>query len=295
MRGPQLKAAGRAATILAVVGMLGVGVAVKESIGSDHQQTALTELNPQIDITDTWAFPGSSPDRTVLAMTLASPLVGSRNAKFDPNALYQIKIDNNQDGREDLVLQFSFDMLVDGNMTFDVIGPVAPRPATGQFFTGPVSGEGGPPGVRDHFSTEAPVIRGAAMNSNSVTGNLPAVGTTAAGSIQAFAGLVDDPFYVDLEQFFRIIPDRRPTQGPLSQIGGVIPAPIGTVASSFRPACVNGEQQLAHIFNGSFGCARDFLAGFNALAIVVEVPTAQLTRGLGGADPQLGVWATVSR
>ena len=282
----------------AVAGLAGVGMVAKQSVGSDHQQTALTELNPQLDITDTWVFPGSSDDRIVLAMTVASPLLGTANARFDPNALYQIKVDNNRDGREDLVFQFSFDQLANGGTTFDVIGPVAPNPATGTF-SGPGSGAFGNPGVRDRFAGGTPVIRGGATNSTSVTGTIPAAGTVAAGSIQAFAGVVDDPFYVDLEQFFRIIPDRRPTEGPLSGIGGAVPdhRPAQMVAS-FRPKCVNGVQPAitAPFQQGSsFGCATDFLRGINALAIVVEVPEAQLTRGVGGGDPQLGVWATVSR
>ena len=115
-----------------------------------------------------------------------------------------------------------------------------------------------------------------------------------AGTLQAWAGLRDDPFYVDLEQFFRIVPDRRPTQGPLSQIGGVIPARPGTVAAAFRPACTSGTPNANQSqFASQFGCATDFLAGFNSLAIVVELPESQLTRGQGSG--QLGVWATISR
>lgn len=306
MRGARLAANQRLMLLGAAVGLVGVGVAAKQSIGSDHQQTALTELNPQIDITDTWVFPGSSDDRIVLAMTVASPILGNQNARFDPNALYQIKVDNNQDGREDLVLQFSFDQMTNGTQTFDVIGPVAPNPATGTF-AGPGSGAFGQPGVRDRFAGGGtPAIRRAALNSTSVSGTLPAVGSTASGSIQAFAGVVDDPFYVDLEQFFRIIPDRRPTEGPLSLIGGTIASyvPGSTGVANFRPKCGSpnttgfnstGFPTNPAPFNANLGCAVDFLAGINALAIVVELPEAQLTRGQGGADPLLGVWATVSR
>jgi hypothetical protein len=111
--------------------------------------------------------------------------------------------------------------------------------------------------------------------------------------MQLFTGLRDDPFYIDLEQFFRIVPDRRPTQGPLSQIGGVVPPAPGTLAATFRPACTNGVPNAGQgAFNATFGCAVDFLRGLNALAIVVELPEAQLTRGAGNG--QLGIWATIS-
>jgi hypothetical protein len=92
----------------------------------------------------------------------------------------------------------------------------------------------------------------------------------SGGGIQLFAGLRDDPFFLDLEQFFRIIPDRRPATGPLSQI------PDTPSATSFRPA----------------GQAIDYLRGLNTLALVVELPTSQLTQG---GTPKFGVWATISR
>jgi hypothetical protein len=88
--------------------------------------------------------------------------------------------------------------------------------------------------------------------------------------IQLFAGPRDDPFFIDLEQFFRILPDRRPSTGPLS----VPPTPAG----SFRAP----------------GSAVDFLTGINDMAIVIELPTSMLV-----ADPshpgKFGVWGTTSR
>lgn len=302
MQRPKLRNWKAVAPVLLVAGAIGAGLAVKESTGSDHQQTPLTELNPRLDITDVWAFPGSSDDRIVLGMTIASPLIGNQGAFFDPNALYQFKIDNNQDGFEDLVIQFSFDQLATGAQTVDVIGPVAPRGGVhpGGLFPGPVSGAFNISGVRDRFVGGTPVVRRAALNS-AATGNLPAVTGAAAGSMQVFAGLRDDPFYIDLPQFFRIIPDRRPVVGPLSRIGqepNAPPSAFTSTASAFRPPCgANNQFDPARVgpFDPLHGCAVDFLAGLNALAIVVELPEAQLTRGRGGSDPQIGIWATISR
>ena len=87
--------------------------------------------------------------------------------------------------------------------------------------------------------------------------------------MQLFAGLRDDPFFIDLEQFFRIIPDRKPVSGALSQL------PETPSASAFRPA----------------GQAVDYLRGLNTLAFVVELPASQLT----GASGKIGVWGTISR
>ena len=294
------------ALVAGTIGALAVG---KEVIGSDHQQTPLTELNPRLDITDVFVFPGSTDQRIVLAMTVASPLIGMNTSpRFDPNALYQLKVDNNQDGMEDVVLQFSFDELANGTQTVDVMGPAAPRPDDNRFNAPFSTG-----GVRDFFLTGTPAISRGAMNTT-------LTGGSGADAMQVFAGVRDDPFYIDLDQFFRIIPDRRPTEGPLSLIGGVITAddhpPAGRLdpgnggpgdigrSNRFRPRCATsaagvptgGPLPNQDQFDVQRGCAVDFLRGVNALAIVVELPESRLLRaGQSGADAQIGVWGTVSR
>ena len=110
----------------------GALTAVTIALSSDHQDTPEVELNPRLDINDVYAFPGSSEDRIVLAMTTSSPLTPAQTpaARFDPNALYQFKIDNTGDGVEDLVIQFVFDDEQNGTQTVNVIGPIKPA-ATG--------------------------------------------------------------------------------------------------------------------------------------------------------------------
>jgi len=88
--------------------------------------------------------------------------------------------------------------------------------------------------------------------------------------IQVFAGVREDPFFIDLEQFFRILPDRKPSGGTLSQL------PSTATASAFR----------------STATAVDFVKGFNVLSIIIELPTSQLTQG---GNPKIGLWGTISR
>jgi hypothetical protein len=230
----------RSALLLAALLSIGAAGAV---IGSDHQDTPEVELSPRMDINDVYAFPGTSDDRIVLVMTTSSPLspAQSASAGFDPNLLYQIKIDNTGDAVEDLVLQFTFEG-TGTNQVVNLRGPVRPAQT----------------GMINSIVDSDPDLRGA------VSTNL---GSPSA--IQLFAGLRDDPFFIDLEQFFRIVPDRRPSTGPLSQI------PATPTASSFRPA----------------SSAVDFLRGLNALAMVVELPESLL---MGGAT-RIGVWGTISR
>jgi hypothetical protein len=264
--------------LMLVAGVLGTGVLVKSSIGSDHQQTALTELNPRLDITDVWAFPGSTDGRIVLAATIASPIVGTTGARFDPNALYEFHIDNDQDGEEDVVLQFLFDDMTDGSQRVSLLGPTAPPAADSAQLPGPISGMI-PGGILNRIvSGPATIVR------QDLNTNLDA--TLASGALQLFAGVRDDPFYIDLEQFFRIIPDRRPVTGPL--------ADIMQSATAWSAPCDDSGNFLPgnDEFDKTHGCPVDFLNGFNALAIIVELPEAAI---VGSGNGQIGLWATISR
>lgn len=232
-------AAGLAVAAVAALGSLGVAIA------SDHQDSPNVELNPLQDLTDVYAFPSPTAGRIVLVMNTRAFLTpgASAAASFDRNQLYQFKIDNNGDAREDKVIQVTFDG-TGTTQTMAVRGPVAP----------PVQG-----GMANIVATANPVVTG------TINGNLG-----AATGLQAFAGARDDSFFIDLEQFFRIVPDRKPVTGALSQL------PNTASASGFRPA----------------GQAVNYVAGFNVLTIVVELPVADLT---AGGTPKLGIWGSISR
>ena len=227
-----------AATVTATFGI------TRSSWGSDHQDTPEVELSPRMDVNDVYAFPGSSADRIVLVLTTSSPITPAQSAAaaFDPNLLYQLKIDNTGDGVEDKVFQITFSG-TGTNQQVTVRGPVAPA-QTGTMNTLVSSGT----------STTG------ATNTN----------LGSASGVQVFAGIRDDPFFLDLEQFFRIVPDRKPVSGGLSQL------PDQPTASAFRAP----------------GQAVDYLRGINTLAIVLEMPTAMLT---DGGNKKIGVWGTISR
>ncbi len=227
------------AAIVAACATGGVGLA----LASDHQDTPDVELNPSMDMTDLYVFPSPVPGRVVLVMNSWGVLTPAETPTtyFDPNILYQFKIDNNHDGIEDKVIQVSFKG-AGANQTVEVRGPVAP----------PVVGA-----MDNKTSTAAPVITGATRTT-----------LGSASGVQVYAGPRDDPFFIDLEQFFRIIPDRKPVTGALSQL------PDTPTASAWRNPGI------------------DFLAGFNVLSIVIELPASDLT---GSSGPNFGVWATISR
>ena len=231
---------------VAAAGLVATEGVAAVAIASDHMDTALVEFNPRYDVNDVYAFPGSSPDRIVLVLGTQSPITpaGVRTAAFGDkdDVLYQLKVDNDGDKREDVVLQFTFSG-PSHNQKVRMQGPEAPNEV----------------GTMNTLINGKREVQG---STNQVLGS--------ASGIQLFAGPRDDPFFIDLEAFFSILPDRKPESGPLSQIQQVLPL-------SFRPV----------------GSAVDFLRGFSDLAIVVELPLAMLTDN--GAHPKFGVWGTTSR
>lgn len=115
------------AALVAICAAAGVGVA----LASDHQDTPDVELNPEMDLTDLYVFPSPVPGRVVLVMNswgVLSP-AETPTTYFDPNILYQFKIDNDRDGVEDKVIQVTFNGSGQ-SQSIDVRGPMAPPVGT---------------------------------------------------------------------------------------------------------------------------------------------------------------------
>jgi hypothetical protein len=226
---------------VALVGAAGIGVAR----ASDHQDSPSVEGSPAVDMTDVYAFPGSTSDRITLVLNSWPFITPAQTAgtTFDSNLLYQFKIDNTGDAKEDRVIQVVFKGS-GASQTVEVRGPLVPA----------VVGA-----TNNQVADVTPVVSGPI---NQVLGS--------ASGIQVFAGSREDPFFIDLEQFFRIVPDRKPSTGSLAQLP---------------------ETQSATSFRGP-SAAVDFVKGFNVLSIIVEVPTSMLTQG---GTPKLGIWGTISK
>ena len=216
-------------------------------MASDHQDTPLVEISPRLDVNDVYAFPApGNSSRTVLVLGTSSPVTPAQTPSFTfgtkDQELYQIKIDNTGDTQEDLVFQITFTGK-SGKQKVTLRGPVRPNSV------GTVNTLVGGKQIKGYTNT---VIE--------------------SGGIKLYAGPRDDPFFIDLEQFFRILPDRRPENGPLSTI---TQGPL-----TFRAATGTNP-------------AVDFLRGINDMAIVIEVPTAMIANP--ATNGRFGVWGTTSR
>ena len=73
---------------------------------SSHREAPITALDHAADITDFYAFVSyDHPDRVTFIMNVdpfLEPSNGPNYFPFDPNVLYQIKIDNNHDALADV-------------------------------------------------------------------------------------------------------------------------------------------------------------------------------------------------
>jgi hypothetical protein len=233
--------------LAALVVAAGSVIAVRVVTASDHQDTPLVELSPRYDVNDVYAFPApNDPSRTVLVLGTSSPITPAHTPSFTfgtkDQELYQIKIDNTGDAREDLVFQITFTGKA-GKQKVTLNGPVKPKDV----------------GTMNRL-----------VGGHKIKGKVNTV--IHDKRIMLFAGPRDDPFFIDLEAFFRILPDRRPETGPLSTI---TQGPLTFRAASGADPAV------------------DYVRGFNDMAIVIELPTSMIANP--DTNGRFGVWGTASR
>jgi hypothetical protein len=160
-------------------------------LAADHREAPLVDGIPEGDITDVFLFTDpNDASRVVFIMNVNPFSVPAELPSYSlsPDLLYQFKIDNTGDAREDLVIQVVADVTGQGQ-TIRVFGPAAPS-VTGSRNT---------------------LLNGAAA-ANGAFGTI----FGSASSVQAFVGMRDDPFVFDVGQFFRILNN---TQDVFRQIG----------------------------------------------------------------------------
>jgi hypothetical protein len=236
-----------------------VGYAIMPGRASSHREAPLIGNDPQADHTDVYAF--VSPDAPDTVTMIASfnpfedPAGGPNFFRFGDSVLYEIKIDNNGDGVEDITYQFRFTSQVNNPNTFlYATGPITSLDATtrNMYQTYTVARvEGG----RTVF-TAGPMRT---MYDNVGPASTPNYGGNGSGIYEfrqadgslgrVFAGQTDDPFFLDLRVFDLLY------GGNLSEAG------------------------------------TDTLAGFNVHSIAIQVPKNSLKAG----SPIIGVWSTASR
>jgi len=105
-----------AALALGALAMLPAG----EAAASSHREAPFITKMPKVDNTDFYAFRSYENGRAAFVTIIANfqplqdPYGGPNYFSLDPEALYEIHIDNTGDGKEDITFQFQFDNALNG-------------------------------------------------------------------------------------------------------------------------------------------------------------------------------------
>jgi hypothetical protein len=247
---------------------------------SSHREAPEISKDPVADNTDLYAFvsPDAPDTVTIIAnyIPLEDPAGGPNFFNFGDDVLYEICIDNDGDGVENVVYQFTFNTLI-GN------------PKTFLYNTGPISSlsdknwnlrqqytvtrvdrdKGGDKSSQVAINLESPPVRIGPRS----TPNYPALAMAAVhdlgGGVKVFAGQREEGFYVDLGSIFD----------------------LGTL----RPV------QNLHLVPSAAAMGKDGTKDFNVHSIAIQLPKAMVTKAGGAAndatksDAVIGVWASAKR
>lgn len=168
----------------AAVLMVGSGGLWQWASAADHRDSMALTADAKADIADVYAFVSpANPNRLVLAMTVDGLIPPSEVGmhRFDPDVLYQWKIDRDGDAVEDLVLQAK---------------AVGNGQGQQMVFRGPA--------VPERMGAENLLLRGPDLARVRVSANREAI-VSMQRNVSVFAGVRDDPFFFDLAQFQAIV------------------------------------------------------------------------------------------
>src|SRR5690242_817978 len=81
-------------------------------IAASHREAPITALDQKADITDWYTFVSPEhPDKVIMILNVdpfLEPSNGPNYFPFDPNILYEMKVDNDHNGEEDVTFQIRF-------------------------------------------------------------------------------------------------------------------------------------------------------------------------------------------
>ena len=106
---PALKATARSCLVVGIAASAGT-----LALASSHREAPFLAMNPTVDATDFYMFrsyePGKAGTVTLIAnyIPFQDPQGGPNFYMLNPNALYEIHVDNNGDAVEDITFQFRF-------------------------------------------------------------------------------------------------------------------------------------------------------------------------------------------
>ncbi len=300
--------------ILSLVILIFAGGFALPAAASSHREAPIVALDQKADITDIYAFRsyggGGAPKVTLIMCVdpLLEPGNGPTWFPFDPDILYEIKIDNNYDAAEDIIVQVRFTTEQRLPGLFQVYagagtgilspGNSPPPVPPGTLIVPPqitdLEGPGSAGlGQRQSYTVtlikngvSTPITRAGGGVFYAVPANvgprtmdypmLFAKGTydTNLADVKVFAGTTDDPFWIDLGAAFDTL--------------------------NLRAAVNGGVLTAAQDADDRTNITSDTVSGYAVNSIAIELPVTMLTN-TGQVEPAtstnatIGVWATTSR
>jgi hypothetical protein len=303
MKRAQPRNPARLLPVVAAVAAL-AALAAAPAHASSHREAPSITTTPKVDGTDFYMFNSYEPARltgpgyvTLVAnyLPLQDAYGGPNYFKLDPNALYEIHVDNNGDGKEDITFQFRFNNTLRGT-TLKIGGTDVAIPLTqsGQI-TAPNATTSN---VNETFTVD--IVRG-----DRRTGTRGSI-TNATGGSATFAKPVDNigmktiPNYAAYaaQHIYAVnIPGcMAPGKVFVGQRKDPFAVNLGVVfdllnvpgAADFTPA-----EAAFLLDNSKKDAGEDDLADANVTTLALEVPTSCLLAS-GANDPVIGGWTTAS-
>jgi hypothetical protein len=277
-------------------------------MASSHREAPITALDPTADITDLWAFRSydanghdTSPASITMIMGVnpfEEPANGPNWFPFDPQILYEIHVDNDNDALDHIVFQIRFSTqyqlptVYTGMAGFSGSAPGVPPQITDfanpglnirQTYTITMIRHGYATPIVNNDGSPFYVVPANAGPRTINYADLYAAGTYTSTNegISVFSGTVDDPFFIDLGAAFdtanfRLLEGGKPNG---TGVPGVLSASEDAANENFAP---------------------DTVSGYAVDVIALQVPIALLTR-TGKVEPAtspsatIGIWATTAR
>jgi hypothetical protein len=284
-----------------------LGAAVTAS-AANHREAPITALDHKADISDVYAFrsyDGGGVPRVTLIMNvdpLLDPANGPNWFPFDPDILYELKVDNNNDALPDVTFQFRFtteqrlpglfQVYAGAGNGIDAPANSPPPVPPGTLIVPPRITSFDSIGLGQRQRYIVTMIKGGVITPIMSSGPLyavpanvgprtmdyealfsQAIRTATLPNVKTFAGTVDDPFWIDLGAAFDTL----------------------NLRAAIAPGVLSPAQDAANV-----NIASDTVSGYAVNSIAIEVPVSLLTR-TGQVEPAtstaatIGVWATTSR
>lgn len=276
------------------------------ALASSHREAPGITKMPKVDNTDVYAFQSYEPGRTGFTTIIANfqpgedPGSGPNYYTMDPDALYEIHVDNVGDAMEHLTFQFQFtNTLRNGKgQTISVGGQVNPI-ALRQI--GPVSAPMDPNLGEDEAYTLTLVTGDRRTGTRTPITNASGGGTTFVKPLDNIGNktIADYPTYAN-QFIYNITIPNCPTQGKVfvGQRAEYFAVNLGPIFDLVNFVPIEGDNDPVYgngtPFPGGItqsDANQELIGKKNVTSIAIEVPTSCLT---GTGNGVIGVWSTAS-